>query len=261
LLPPTWSTFHPVTSLPVVINREFARQYLNDKALGRVLPAAFEPGRPQWHVVGVIENILPRNLDERVQPEMFVSSSQLPSGMSGVDPTIVVRTMREPVALASVLREIVREQDSSIALDSVMTMEARLLQNLARPRLFAVVLAGFAFFALAIAAVGLFGVLSYSVAQRSREIGVRAALGAQRRDIVALVLKQGAVVTVGGLIAGMAGSFVLAQSLSRLLYGISPADPVSFLTVPAILFAVASLACVVPARRAASVDPLQVLRH
>ena len=249
-------------SLPVVvINREFARQYLNNKGLGRVLPAALEEDRPEWHVVGVVENILPRNLTDSVQPEVFVASSQLTTGVSGVDPTIVVRTVRDPVAMVSVLREIVREQDPNVALDSVMTMEARLLQNLARPRLFAIVLAGFAFFALAIAAVGLFGVLSYSVAQRAREIGVRSALGAQRRDIVGLVLRQGVVVTVGGLAVGMAAAFVLAQSLSRLLYGVSAADPVSFIMVPAILFVVASVACIVPARRAASVDPIQVLRR
>ena len=249
-------------SLPVVvINREFARQYLNNAALGRVLPAGFEPDRPEWHVVGVVENILPRNVNDAVQPEVFVPSSQLTSGVSGADPTIVIRTSREPVALASVLRDVVRQQDSNVAVDSVMTMEARLMQNLARPRLFAVVLGGFACFALAIAAVGLFGVLSYSVAQRSREIGVRAALGAQRGDIVVLVLRQCAAVTATGLVVGMAGAFVLSRSLSRLLYGVSPADPFSFLAVPVVLFAVAAIACFVPARRAASVDPLRVLRR
>jgi predicted permease len=249
-------------SLPVVvINREFARQYLNNSALGRVLPAAFERDRPGWQVVGVVDNILPRNISESVQPEIFVPSSQLTSGVTSVDPSIVVRTARDPVALATVLRDVVRQQDPHVAVDSVMTMEARLMQNLARPRLFAVVLGGFAFFALVIAAVGLFGVLSYSVAQRSREIGVRAALGAQRRDLIGLVLRQGAAVTAAGLAAGLAGAFVLSRSLSRLLYGVSPADPVTFLAVPAILFVVAAIACFIPARRAASVDPLLVLRR
>jgi putative ABC transport system permease protein len=245
----------------VVVNREFARQYLDGRPLGRLLPAGLENDRPEWRVVGVVENILPRNLDDKIQPELFVPSSQLTSGISSAAPALVIRTVAEPAAVASILRGIVREQDRSVALESVMTMEARLLQNLARPRLFAVVLAFFAFFALTIAGVGLFGVLSYSVAQRSREIGVRAALGAQRSDLVGLVVKQGAVVTAGGLLLGLGGAWLLARSVSRLLYGVSPADPFSFIAVPSILAVVAIGACVVPAKRAASVDPLDVLRR
>ena len=135
-----------------------------------------------------------------------------------------------------------------------------MLNSLARPRLYAVLLATFAAFALVIAGVGLFGVLSYSVAQRSREIGVRTALGATTSDIVRLVLKQAAVVTLAGVGIGLWASFAVVKAVSTLLYGVSAHDAVSFIAVPIVLAAVAAIACVVPARRAARVDPLRALR-
>ena len=121
-------------------------------------------------------------------------------------------------------------------------------------------LGGFAAFALAIAAVGLFGVLSYSVAQRSREIGVRTALGAQTVDIVALVLRSGMAITAAGLAGGLAAAALLVESLSKILYGVGPFDPVTFIVVPLVLALAAALACVGPARRAARIDPIRALR-
>jgi ABC-type antimicrobial peptide transport system permease subunit len=122
--------------------------------------------------------------------------------------------------------------------------------TLARPRLYALVLAGFAGFALAIAAVGLFGVLSYSVAQRSREMAIRAALGARPSDLVRLVLREGLVITAAGAAAGLWIASLLARSLTAFLFGIRPHDPVTFVGVPVLLIAIAALACSVPARRA-----------
>jgi putative ABC transport system permease protein len=139
-------------------------------------------------------------------------------------------------------------------------MEGRVINSLARPRLYAVLLTTFAVFALVIAGVGLFGVLSYSVAQRSREIGVRTALGATTGDIVNLVLRQAAVVTLGGVGIGLWASFAAVKAVSKLLYGVSAHDAVSFIVVPIVLAGVAAIACVVPARRAARVDPLRALR-
>ena len=141
-----------------------------------------------------------------------------------------------------------------------MTMEERVMTNLATPRLYAVVLAGFGAFALAIAGVGMFGVLSYSVAQRSREIGIRTALGARPADIVALIVRQVAVIWAGGIAAGLWVAFAVSRSLTTVLYGVNPHDFATFIAVPAILAVVTAIACVVPARRAARVDPLKVLR-
>jgi len=141
-----------------------------------------------------------------------------------------------------------------------MTMRDRVADTLANPRLYAVLLGAFALFGLLIAGVGLFGVLSYSVAQRSREIGVRAALGAQVRDIVRLVLRQSMAIALSGVAAGIIASFWIAQALRQFLYGVSPRDAVSFAVVALVLLVVAAIATIVPARRAASVDPVKVLR-
>jgi len=141
-----------------------------------------------------------------------------------------------------------------------MTMEDRLMSSLSRPRAYALVLAGVATFALAIAVVGLFGVVSYSVAQRSREIGVRTALGAQTADVVDLVLRSGMTLTAAGLTAGLAAAALLVESLSKILYGVGPFDPATFTVVPLVLAVAAALACVGPARRAARIDPIRALR-
>jgi ABC-type antimicrobial peptide transport system permease subunit len=171
-----------------------------------------------------------------------------------------VRTAGDPSSLAPALRLAVREQAPALVLDSVMTMDDRLMSSLSRPRAYAFVLSGVAAFALAIAAVGLFGVLSYTVAQRSREIGVRTALGARTADILALVLRSGMAVTAGGIAAGLVTAAILVKSLSGILYGISPLDPATFTAVPVVVAVAATLACVVPARRAARIDPMRALR-
>ncbi len=172
----------------------------------------------------------------------------------------MIRAAGDPTRLVPIVRSIVREQDPSLALESVMTMEERVMGSLARPRLYAVLLGGFAAFALAVAAVGLFGVLSYGVQLRTREIGVRTALGATPSAIAGLVLRQALGVTTSGLVVGLAASAALARYVSRLLYGVSPYDLASFVGVPLLILAVAVLACLVPARRAARVDPVRVLR-
>jgi putative ABC transport system permease protein len=172
----------------------------------------------------------------------------------------VARTTSDPSALVPAVRAIVREHAPTLVLDSVMTMEDRLMSSLSRPRAYAFVLRGLAMFALAIATVGLFGVLSYTVAQRSREIGVRTALGARTPDIVWLVLRSGMAITAAGLTLGLAAAALLAQSLSKILYGVGPFDPVTFTAVPLLIAFTAALACVAPARRAASIDPIRVLR-
>jgi putative ABC transport system permease protein len=256
------------TSQPVlVVNRSFAQQYLGDDPIGRRLSLSLYR-QAEWEIVGVVEDMKQGGLEtgrfigmaDSAQPEMFSSYRQF-GEMRPDSIFFIVRTVGDPSALAPFVRAIIREQAPALVLDSVMSMEDRLQSSLSQPRAYAFVLGCFATFALAIAVVGLFGVLSYSVAQRSREIGVRTALGAQTRDIVALVLRSGVAITAVGLLAGLVAAALLVESLSTILYGVRPFDPATFIAVPVVLALAAALACVGPARRAARIDPIRALRQ
>ncbi len=214
----------------------------------------------RWEVVGVVDDMRQGAVSDPLQPELFLPARQIGCANALSQAIFLVHTAGDPLPLASTLRILVRAQEPTLAVDQVMTMEDRVMRALAKPRLYAVVLAGFAGFAVVIAGVGLFGVLSYSVAQRAREIGVRTALGAQPSDIVALIVRQTAVVAVAGIVAGLAVAFAASKSLAAVLYGVVPHDPMSFVAVSALLLVVSAIAAIVPARRAARVDPLKVLR-
>jgi putative ABC transport system permease protein len=252
----------------IVVNHSFAKKYLGDQPIGTRIPqrggragVRFRDDRTDWEVVGVVDDMRQDSVDAALQPEIFASFTQIaPAGIRNFDPILVLRTAADPASYVPTLRALVREAAPAVALDSVMTMEDRVMTSLARPRLYVVVLVGFAAFALLIAGVGLFGVLSYSVALRTREIGVRTALGAQARDIVWLVLRQAAVIAVVGIAVGLWTSFAASRYLSTFLYGVDPHDAFSFGAVSLVLVVVTIAACIVPARRAAKVDPLQALR-
>jgi ABC-type antimicrobial peptide transport system permease subunit len=200
-------------------------------------------------------------VDAPGQPEILAPYAQVRAETTrAFDPVLVVRTSGDPASYVTALRQILREQDPTLALDSVMTMEDRVSTSLERPRTYAVLVGAFAAFAVLIAAVGLFGVLAYTVAQRSREIGVRSALGATPGAIVGLIVRQAFRVTAAGLVVGLALAAVSMRALSTFLYGVQPRDAASFAAVAALLLVVAAAATVVPARRAANVDPLKVLR-
>lgn len=249
------------TSQPVVVvNQAFAERYLGPEPVGTRLPLRPSEERPEYEIVGVVEDVRQRGATDEAVPEITYSYLQRPGGYGSSMAYLVARTDSDPMELAPTLRTIVREQDRAAVVEEVSTMEDRYRTSLAQPRLNALLLAGFAFFALMIAAAGLFGVVSYGVAQRAREIGVRGALGATRRDIVQLVLGQGLRIALPGLAAGLIASFWLVQGISSLLYGTAPHDPVSFVLVPVALLAVALLAFAIPARRAASIDAQTVLR-
>ena len=162
--------------------------------------------------------------------------------------------------LAPALRTAVAEVGGGLVPDAVSSLEARILTGLARPRLYALLVGGFALLALLVASVGLFGVLSYSIAQRRRELAVRSALGATRADIMRLVFRQGGLVAAVGVIAGLAIAAALTRSMAALLYGVTAYDPTTFVAVPLLLFAICATACALPARRAARQDPLRALR-
>jgi predicted permease len=239
-----------------VVNRTFARAYFGGRPLG---PFGQRPqGRSAFDIVGVVEDIRPPT-GEPAEPEMFIALGNLDRAV-GL-PALFVRTTGEPAALVPAVRGVIREISPTLGLDSAMPMDDRLAERIAGPRLYAIVAGAFAGFALLITGVGLFGVLSYAVAQRRRELGVRAALGATPGGIVRLVVSQGLWPLAIGAVAGLLTAFLLARYLSSLLYGVVPYDPLTFAAVPLVLMTMAVIACLVPARRAATIDPLKALRQ
>jgi putative ABC transport system permease protein len=209
---------------------------------------------------GVVDDVRQTSVTEPAAADLFIAYRQFPDRWTRGSIIFVVRTTDDPLTHVEALRTAIREQDPTVALDSITTMEERVVSSLAKPRLYAVLLVAFAVAALAIAAVGLFGLLSYLVAQRSREIGIRAALGAQMRDIVGLVLKQGTMITIPGIASGLWLAYALTRYLSSFPYGVDPGDVGSYVTVALAVGVVAAIASVVPARRAARIDPLVALR-
>ena len=260
-----------MTSPPVVVvNRTFAAQYLGANPVGlRLTLRNMTPS--DWEIVGVVDDMrqgsvstsewnpgaLGGVLDPPV-PEMFFAHRQWRPAID--DLILVVRTTGDPAALATDVRALIRAEDSSLPIDSLMTMEERVAGSLAGPRTYMVFLVGFALCALVIVGVGLFGVLSYMTVQRTREIGLRAALGAQRADVLALVGRQAVAVTVSGLTIGLVAAFVLSRSLVVLLYGVSARDAMSFLVVPAVVMLVSIAACAIPAWRETRINPIDALR-
>jgi len=244
----------------IVVNRVFARRYLGDKPVGSRVPSSYKHGETEAEVVGVVDDVSNGAVTDPVAPELYRCSLQLSDGFDDDVPSLIVRTAGEPLGVVPVLRSIVSGEDASVALESVMTMENRLATSLAKPRLYALLLGAFAVFALTIAGVGLFGVLSRIVSLRTREIGVRTALGAAPADVVRVVLQQAMVVTTGGIVVGLAISAAVGRYVSQLLYGVTPYDPVSYSVVSIVLILVVIVACIVPARRAARIDPARVLR-
>jgi predicted permease len=242
-----------------VVNAAFARAYLDDTPLDAVIPGG-DTDRDVFAVVGVVEDV--RTADTSpVGPELFVAQAQWTNRNIGGHPVIAVRSIGSPVELAPVVRSLVAGIDPTLALGRVATMEERVVELLARPRLYSALLSAFAALALAIAAVGLFGVLSFSVAQRSRELAVRSALGASPGSLLQLVMRQGLLVTAAGVVVGIAASLALVGGLRRWLYGITGTEPATYIAVAAFMLAVAAVACLAPAVRAARMDPLTVLRR
>ena len=259
-----FSASDTVSSEPVtIVNETLAREFLPGGALDARLPARLDEERGDgalWRVIGVVEDVRHLSPSEPIEPEMYAPMTQMTNGPVGLQ-YLAVRSRADAPALAADLRTIVRGVNSNGVVDQVMTMETRLMWSLARPRLYAVLIGGFGAFALLIAGIGLFGALSYSVTQRTREIGVRTALGASPGDIVALVVRQGALMTIAGLVIGFLVAGWTGRYLSGFLYGVTPTDPATFAVVGVTLMAIAAVACGIPARRAAKVDPIDALRR
>jgi putative ABC transport system permease protein len=246
----------------VVVNRAFARRYLDDRAVGSKVPmgVGYQDSDVEATVVGVVDDVRYLAAGDATQPEIYYSFRQFSGRVPVPVVTFLLRTIHDPTTLAGELRAAIRQADDTVVPEGIATMEDRVLTGLARPRLYTLLLGGFAIFALVVAGVGLFAVLSQTVAERSREIAVRNALGARASDITRLIAGQGLAIAGAGLIIGAALAMVLARSLSTILYGITPHDRVTFIAVPLVLLCVSIVACLVPARRATKLDPVQVLR-
>lgn len=244
----------------LVVNDAFAAAYLADgrPIVGRRLEGLAGPG-VTTEIVGVVGNVLLGGLDTAPQPEMYNPVGEDSPQTGRV--YLVVKTTSDPMAIVPALRSIVREADPGAALDAVGLLTARVSESVGQQRLAATLLAGFAGLALGLAAIGLYGVLSYNVSRQRRELGVRAALGATRTDIVRLVVRQGLGVTMIGLLLGVVGAAALTRLMQQMLFGVTALDWVSFTAAPAVLLFVALVACVVPARRAAGTDPAEALRY
>ncbi|HEV8446112.1 MAG TPA: ABC transporter permease [Gemmatimonadaceae bacterium] len=212
---------------------------------------------PVATVVGVVRDFRHYRLPEPMGPAVYYAYAAYPT----LGQTIVLRTgSRDPHALIPELRRVVRELDPRVALSEVQTFDEVVGRSLWRQRLHGAVLSIFAVLSLVLACIGLYGVLSYAVTQRTRELGVRIALGANTGDVVRLVLRQSGALVVGGVAVGLIGALFASRLLETLLYGVGPADLLTFTTVPLGLAAVALLASAIPARRAAEVDPIAAIR-
>lgn len=247
----------------VVINESLARREFGDHdPVGMELSVqaiAPNPRAPFYvPVVGVVSDVKHSRLDAPAEPEVYVSYVHVPIG-SGI--ALVVRTPGDPVAIVPTIRRVMADLDGAQPVYDVRTLEDALTDSVTPRRFTAVLLNAFALTALMLAVIGIYGVIAYSVAQRTREIGLRIALGAQRRDVVGTVVRQGMRVALVGIIAGLGAAAGLSRLMVSLLYEVEPVDPQTFGFVAALLAAAALVACSVPAARAARVDPLDALRH
>jgi putative ABC transport system permease protein len=239
-----------------IINQAFARRYFpNENPIGKRVGFNWEIQGLQ-EIVGVIGDVKHDGLADPVRAELYVPYSQRPDQ----DFQIVMRTKTDPASLVSEARAAVLAVDQSQPINSVETMDAIVSHSLTDQRTAMWLLAAFAGLALVLTAVGIYGVISYSVSQRTREIGLRMALGAQRGDVMQHVVREGMALVLWGVGIGLAVGLAVTRVLASQIYGVSPRDPLTFAAVAALLAGVALGACYVPARRATLVDPTVALR-
>ena len=254
-------------SAPVaVINATMVRKYFpNEQPLGkRILIQEIVPGKTQlgpeiaWEVVGVVADEMVGSLDDKGDnPGLYVTNEQSPV----YDQALVIRTASAPSSLQRAVTKAVHEIDKDQTLTDVKTLTQIKAESVAPDRLQSLLLTVFAIIAVVLSALGFYGVISYSVVQRTHEIGIRAALGATTGDVLRLILRGGMLLSGLGLLLGFGGALGLTRLLQTLLFGIGPRDPVTIAAVAGILACVAMLACYIPARRASKVDPVVALRY
>ncbi|MGH9753106.1 MAG: ADOP family duplicated permease [Blastocatellia bacterium] len=242
----------------VIINEELARRYSpNEDPIGKQIKLGrYAEDNPLHTIVGVVGNIKHRGLDTEFEPEFYYPYPQTPIRFS----SIVARTQGNPLSLTAAVRNAVLEVDKEQPLTRPRTMEMAISDSVTQRRLNMILLGIFGALALALASVGIYGVMSYTVTQRTREIGIRMALGARRLDVLKSVVGQGMLLAASGVGIGLLGAFLATRLMETLLFGVEPTDPATFGVIALLLLGVAFFACLIPARRATKVDPVVALR-
>jgi predicted permease len=242
--------------LVAVVNETFVRRYFDgDNPVGYRI--TFGPNRIGPEIIGVVKDTKNISLREDALPTYYISYLQ--NEMRGM--TYQIRTADDPSRIIAAVRRAAREIDPTLPLFDIKTLAAQVDGSLVRERLIGTLSGFFALLSLLLAAVGLYGAMAYAVNQRTQEIGIRMALGAQRSDVLRMVVMQGMKLVLVGAVLGLAVSFATTHLIASYLYGVTPTDPVTFIGVPLLLLIVASIACIIPARRATRVDPLVALRY
>jgi predicted permease len=264
-------SFQPsdVASGPVaIVNETLVNTFWKDRdPIGQTLQPGLANFKqvPDFRVIGVAKDVKQGGVDKKTGTELYLLVDQvamLPAPITNAPGTmnIVLRTTLPPAALRTQIESIVREADPSVPIVRLRDMNGVFEESITRPRLLAQLLGGFAGLALLLAAIGTYGVLSYMVAERRREIGIRMALGADQSSVLGQVMKQGLTLTTIGIVVGLAGAFALNRLIASLLFGVQPTDTVTIVAVVATITLVAAIACALPAWRASRVDPNVVLR-
>jgi predicted permease len=247
------------TTRSVVVNETFARKFFpganpNETALGRQFRTS--PERRPWQIVGVAKDGKYWNIGEEPRPFVW-----FPLGEQLAFNTLLVRTTVKPETVIGAVRNEFRNMDPNLPVTNAKTLREHMNLSLFPARAVAALLGAFGLLALILAAIGIYGVMAYSVAQRTREVGIRMALGAQRGDVLRMMLRQGMTLAAIGMGIGLASALVLTRLLSNLLYGVSATDAVAFAGVTLLLGFVVLVACFIPASKAAKVDPMVALRY
>jgi putative ABC transport system permease protein len=259
-------TFEPIdlgdkAQKVAVINQALARRFWKDSPIGKRINPEFAP-TPNWFtIIGVVEDTKNLGTDKPAGTELYILEHQtVEFGVNNVK-SFVVRTEGSPASAMSSIRSAVAELDPSIPIYNMKTMTEVVGDSLVKPRFLSLLLGSFSVIAITLAAIGIYGVMAYTVTQRTQEIGLRVALGATTRNVLTMVMGQGLKMTLIGMAAGLTGAFFLTRVMASLLFEVSTTDPLTFVLVGVGLTAIGLLACFVPARRAARVDPMVALRY
>lgn len=245
----------------VIVNETFARRHFpGEDPIGKRIDPSISAGAgdpPMREIIGVVADFRSRRLSAEPEPEVYLHIPQVPALGSL---TLMLRTQSDPMSLAAVARQEIAKLDRNLPIYDIKPFSEYLSDSVAQPRFNSVLLGVFAGVALLLTAIGLYGVIAYSITQRTQEIGIRMALGAQARDVLRLIIGQGMTLVLIGVALGLAGAFAATRLMKSLLFGVGASDPLTFASIAGLITLIALLACYIPARRATKVDPMIALR-